>query len=145
MEIMIQPSDLTNLVKRLNFEVQEQIIASISETVGPPYVLIWNQPGQEDRFEIVCATKKIEVLSVVVPVLRIDENRRSIPLSGAQVEARAAWRLDPNGPWLRNEVFGEAGSLVMSLPSFEPEHIKTAAATLAETIGKYLDVQLETC
>lgn len=145
MEIMIHPSDLTNLVKRLNFEVQEQIIASISETVGPPYVLTWNKPGQEDRFEIACATKKIEVLSVVVPVLRIDENRRSIPLSGAQVEARAAWRLDPNAPWLRNEVFGESGSLVMSLPSFEPEHIKAAAETLAETIGKYLDAQVETC
>jgi hypothetical protein len=145
MKILLHPSELSSLVTRLNFEIQEQIIESITATVGPACVAGWKKVGEEDRLEIRSETKMVEILSVVVPVSVIDSTNYSIPLSGARLEVAGAWRLDSEQPWLRNHCFGDAGTLVLALPSFEPEHIKAAATTLAATIGKYLDAQLETC
>jgi hypothetical protein len=145
MQIAINPSELSSLVTRLNFEIQEQIIDSISATAGPAYVFGWSSPGEEARMEIRCDTKMVEVRSVVVPVNIVDRTSHSISLSGARLEVVGAWRIDGEQHWLRNHCFGDAGTLVLSLPSFDPDHIKLAATTLAETIGKYLDTQLETC
>lgn len=87
----------------------------------------------------------VEVRSIVVPFNVVDAATLSISLSGARLEIVGAWRIDSDHCWLRNHCFGEAGTLVLVLPSFEPEHIKAAAVTLAVSIGNYLDTQLETC
>jgi hypothetical protein len=145
MKIPIHHSELSSLVARLNFEIQEQIIESMTKTTGPAYVFSWNKFGEEDCLEICCDTKMVEVRSIVVPVDIIDSMTLAIPLSGSRLEAVGAWRVDRDQPWLRNHCFGDAGTLVLSLRCFEPEHINTAASMLAETISKYLDVLLETC
>jgi hypothetical protein len=56
-----------------------------------------------------------------------------------------AWRIDSDHLWLRNHCFGEAGTLVLTLPSFDPEYVKAAAFILAAHIGNYLDTEIETC
>jgi len=145
MNTTLQPSELSSLITRLNHEIQEQIIESLGAATGPIYVIGWNQPGEEDRLEIHCDTKMVEVRSIVVPVNVIDATTLSISLGGARLEVVGAWRIDSDHLWLRNHCFGEAGTLVLALPSFEPEHIKAAAGTLAAQIGEYLDTQLETC
>lgn len=145
MNIPLHPSELTSLVTRINFEIQEQIVDAIAATSGPPNVASWKTVNGEERLEICCETKMIEVRSVVIPVTVIDSNIHAIPLSGARLEIMGAWRIDADHLWLRNHCFGDAGTLVLALASFEPEHIKAAAITLAHTISKYLDVQLETC
>lgn len=117
----------------------------MTKTTGPAYVFGWNKSGEEDCLEIHCDTKMVEVRSIVVPVNIIDSMSLAIPLSGYRLETVGAWRIDREQPWLRNHCFGDAGTLVLSLPSFEPEHINIAAAMLAQTISKYLDAQLETC
>lgn len=145
MKIPLHPSQLSSLVTRLNFEIQENLIDSITATVGSAVVICRSKVGEEEHLEIRSNTKMVELLSVVVPVQIIDSMSHSVPLSGARLEVVGAWRVDSDQPWLRNHCFGDAGTLVLALPSFEPEHIKAAAITLAETIGKYLDAQLETC
>lgn len=145
MKTTLHPSDLLSLVTQLNFEIQEHIIDSMAATAGPAYTVCWNKVGDEDRLEIRSDTKMVEILSIVVPVQIIDSTSHSIPLSGAKLEVAGAWRVGNDSPWLRNHCFGDNGTLVLALPSFEPEHIKAAATTLAETIGNYLDTQLETC
>jgi hypothetical protein len=145
MKIPLHTSELLNLVTRLNFEIQEQIIDSINATAGPAYVIAWNQFGDESRMEVRSDTKMVELLSIVVPTNIIDMASQWIPLSGARLEVVGAWRVDSEQPWMRNYCFGDAGTLVLTLPSFDPEHIKAAAITLAETISKYLDAQLELC
>jgi len=145
MNTMLNPSELSSLISRLNFEIQEQIINSVAATVGPDCVIGWNKTGDEDSLEICCDTKMVEVRSIVVPVNLVDGATLSIPLSGARLEVVGAWRIDSDHFWLRNHCFGESGTLVLALASFEPEHIKAAATTLAQKIGEYLAAQLESC
>jgi hypothetical protein len=145
MKIPLHRSELSSLVTRLNFEIQEQIISSIAASAGLAYVAAWNKVGEEDRLEIRSDTKMVEIRSIVLPLNFIDAANCSIPLSGARLEVVGAWRIDSDHFWLRNHCFGDAGTLVLTLPSFEPEHIKSAATMLAETISKYLDAHLETC
>ena len=145
MNATLHPSELLSIVSRLNVEIQDQIIASISATPGQAFVAGWKKVGDEGRLEIRSDTKMVEILSVVVPADAIDSTNLSIPLSGARLEVVGAWRIDGDGPWLRNLCFGDAGTHVLALPSFEPEHIKAAATMLAETISMYLEAQLETC
>jgi len=145
MKIPLHPSELSSLVTRLNSEIQEQIIASITETAGMACVAGWNDVGEEARLEIRSDTKMVEIRSIVVPVNIIDSAIHSIQLSGARLEVVGAWRIDSDHFWLRNHCFGDAGTLVFKFPSFEPEHVKTAATMIAETISKYLDAHVETC
>lgn len=145
MKVQLHPSQLLSLVTQLNLEIQDQIIAILNESIGPAYVASWSMENGEDRMEICCDTKMVEVRSIVIPVDVIDSMSHAIPLSGARVEVVGAWRIDSDHLWLRNHSFGEAGTLVLALPSFEPDHIKAAASTLAEQIVAYLDNQLETC
>lgn len=145
MNTTLHPSELSSLISRLNFEIQEQIINCVAATVGPDCVIAWNKTGDEDSLEIRCDTKMAEIHSVVVPVNVIDSSTLSIPLSGARLEVVGAWRIDSDHLWLRNHCFGDSGTLVLALASFEPEHIKVAATTLAQTISQYLATQLETC
>lgn len=145
MNVQLHPSQLSSLVTRLNFEIQEQLIDSINAIAGPAVVIGWRKIGDEDRLEIRSETKMVELLSIVVPVKIIDSMSHSVPLSGARLEVVGAWRVDSEAPWLRNHCFGDSGTLVLTLPSFDPEHIKCTATTLAATISKYLDTQLETC
>ena len=145
MHTTLRASELSSLVRRLNFELQEQIIAIVGTSTGPAYVAGWNKVGASECLEIRSDTKMVEVRSVVIPVQHINSTHYSIPLSGARLEVVGAWRVDSDQPWLRNHCFGHEGTLVFSLASFEPEHINAAATTLADTISKYLDTQLETC
>lgn len=145
MNTTIRASELSSLVRRLNFEIQEQIIDTIGATAGPAHVVGWSKVVDGECLEICSDTKMVEVRSIVVPFHIVETGHCSIPLSGARLEVVGAWRVDSGAPWLRNHCFGNAGTLDFSLPSFEPEHIKAAATTLAETIGKYLDTELETC
>jgi len=145
MNTTLHPSELSSLITRVNGEIHEQIIESLGASVGPVYVIGWNRAGEENRLDICCDTKMVEVRSVVVPCDVIDATNFSIPLSGAHLEVVGAWRIDGDHVWLRNHCFGDAGTLVLTLPSFEPEHIKAAAVTLAAQISNYLDAQLETC
>lgn len=144
MEVVIQPVQLSSLVAQLNFEIQEQIIQTLV-IADPDCVIAWNDAGEEARLDIRSDTKMVEVRSIVVPVNVIDGTLHSISLSGARFELVGAWRGDHEQPWLRNHCFGEAGTLVFSLASFEPDHIKLTATTVADTISKYLEAQLETC
>lgn len=145
MNTTLQPFELSSLIARLNFEIQEQIINCMAATVGPDCVIGWNKAGDEDTLEICCDTKMIEVRSIVVPVNVVDSSAISIPLSGARLEVVGAWRIDSDHLWLRNHCFGDSGTLVLALASFEPEHIKAAATTLAQKISEYLAAQLEPC
>lgn len=145
MNTTLHPSELSRLITRVNDEIHEQIIESLGNSIGPVYMIGWNRTGDEDHLEICCDTKMVEVRSIVVPVNVIDAATLSIPLSGARLEVVGAWRIDSDHLWLRNHCFGEAGTLTLTLPSFEPDHIKSAATLLAETISMYLDAQLETC
>jgi hypothetical protein len=141
----LHPSELAMLVTRLNDEIQEQIIDSLRDLVGHFYVIGWNRTGAEDHLEIRCDTKMVEVRSIVIPVNVIDAHTLSIHLSGARLQVVGGWRIDSDHLWLRNHCFGEAGTLMLTLPSFEPEQIKAAAVTMAASISKYLDTQLEYC
>lgn len=145
MNTTLRASELSSLVRRLNFELQEQIVEIVGASTGPAYVAGWHKDGGEECLEIRSDTKMVEIRAVVIPVQYIDSMHYSIPLSGARVEVVGAWRVDSDQPWLRNHCFGHEGTLIFSMASFEPEHIKATAGTLAETIGKYLDTQLETC
>lgn len=145
MKTTLHAFELSSLVRRLNFEIQEHIIDSVGASAGPAHVVGWNKIGESECLEICSETKMIEVRSIVVPAHIIDSAHYSIPLSGARLEVVGAWRVDSDRPWMRNHCFGHEGTLDFSLPSFEPEHIKAAATTLAEKIGAYLDTQLETC
>jgi hypothetical protein len=145
MNTTLQPFELSRLIARLNFEIQEQIINCVAATVGPDCVISWNKTGNEDSLEIRCDTKMIEVRSIVVPVDVVDSSTLSVALSGARLEVVGAWRIDSDHLWLRNHCFGDSGTLVLALASFEPEHIKAAATTLAQTISGYLAAQLEPC
>lgn len=141
----LHPSELAMLVTRLNDEVHEQIIDSLRDLVGHFYVIGWNRTGEEDHLEIRRDTKMVEVRSIVIPVNVINAHTLSIHLSGARLQVVGGWRIDSDHLWLRNHCFGEAGTLVLTLPSFEPEQIKAAAVTMAASISKYLDTQLEYC
>jgi len=141
----LHTSELSSLVTRLNGELHEQIIESLGTSVGPIYVIGWNKAGDDDHLEISCDTKMVEVRSIVVPVNIVDATTLSIHLSGARLEVVGGWRIDSDHLWLRNHCFGEAGTLVLALPSFEPEQIKAAAVTMAASISRYLDTQLEYC
>lgn len=145
MNTTLYPSELSMLITRVNGEIHEQIIDSLGASVGPNYVIGWNKAGDEDHLQIRCDTKMVEVRSIVVPFDVIDATTLSIPLSGARLEVAGAWRVDSDHLWLRNDCFGDAGTLVLTLPGFDPEHINAAAVTLAALIGNYLDTQLETC
>jgi hypothetical protein len=145
MNTTLYPSELSNLITRINNEIHEQIIERLSTSAGPNYLIGWNRAGEDDRLEIRCETKMVEVRSIVVPFNVIDATTLSIPLSGARLEVVGAWRIDSDHLWLRNHCFGEAGTLVLTLPGFDPEHSNAAAVVLAAQIGRYLDTQLETC
>jgi hypothetical protein len=145
MKVALHPSELLSLVTRLNFEIQEHIIDSINATAGPAYVIGWSYVGEERRLEVRSATKMVEIPSVVVPTKIADMTSHWIALSGARLEVVGAWRVDSEQRWMRNHCFGDAGTLVLALPSFDAEDIKAAAITLAETISEYLDAHLELC
>lgn len=145
MNTTLHPSELLSLVTRLNFEIQEQIIECLTGTAGLDCVVGWDKVGEEDRMEIRTDTRMVAVLSVVIPANVIDSTCHSIPLSGARIELVAGWRMFSGRRYIRDSLFGDAGTLVLALPSFEPEHIEAAATTLAGTISEYLGVQLETC
>jgi hypothetical protein len=145
MKTTLHPSQLAMLVTRLNDEIHEQIIDSLRDLVGHFYVIGWNRTGAEDHLEIRCDTKMVEVRSIVIHVNVIDAHTLSIHLSGARLQVVGGWRIDSDHLWLRNHCFGEAGTLVLTLPSFELEQIKAAAVTMAASISKYLDTQLEYC
>lgn len=145
MNTTLYPAELSNLITRVNDEIHEQIIDSLGASVGPNYVIGWNRAGDEDHLEIRCDTKMVEVRSIVVPFDVIDATTLSISLSGARLEVVGAMRVDSNHPWLRNDCFGDAGTLVLTLPGFDPEHSNAAAVVLAAHISKYLDIHLETC
>jgi hypothetical protein len=145
MNTTLYPAELSNLITRVNDEIHEQIIDSLGASVGPNYVIGWNRAGDEDHLEIRCDTKMVEVRSIVVPFDVIDATTLSISLSGARLEVVGTMRVDSNHPWLRDHCFGEAGTLVLTLPGFDPEHSNAAAVVLAAQISKYLDIHLETC
>ena len=93
-----------------------------------------------------CVFRQVNLTGVHWRDVRLTDVRfEGCDLSGARLEVVGGWRIDSDHLWLRNHCFGEAGSLVLALPSFEPEQIKAAAVTMAASIGRYLDTQLEYC
>lgn len=145
MNTKLHPSELSKLITRLNGEIHDHIIEGLSTLIGPGYLIRWDRTNEEDHLEISCDTKKVEVRSIVVPIDVIDAKTISISLSGARLEVIGAWRIDSDHLWLRNHCFGDAGTLVLTLPSFDPEYVKSAAFILAAHIGNYLDTEIETC
>lgn len=145
MNTTLHPSELLSLVTRLNLEIQEQIIQCMTAITDLDCVIGWETVGEEDRMEIRTPSRMVAVLSVVIPANVIDSTCHSIPLSGARIELVAGWSMFSGRRYIRDRLFGDAGTLVLALPSFEPEHVKAAATTLAGTISEYLGVQLETC
>lgn len=141
----LHPSEFSRLVTRLNGEIHDQIIECLATSDGPSYVIGWNRAGDDGHLEIRCDTKMVEVRSIAVPIEVVDATTLSIHLSSARLEVVGGWRIDSDHVWLRNHCFGEAGTLVLALPSFEPDQIKAAAVTMAASIGSYLDTQLEYC
>jgi len=145
MKTTIRAAELSSLVKRLNHEIQDQIINTFGASPGLDHVISWSMVGDDERLEILGITKMVEIRSVVIPANLVDNVHYSISLSGARLEVVGGWRLVDTEPWRLNLAFGDAGSLIQVLPSYEPDCIKSAAVALAEAISKYLDAELETC
>lgn len=144
MEVLMQPLQLASLVAQLNFELQEHIIHCLA-AANADCIIGWGQRDEDPRLEVRSETKMIEIRSVVLPVAIKPGRERSLALTGARFELIGARRLHPDDHWIRTHEFGDAGTLVFTLASLDPEHVKQAAATVADTIVNYLDTQLETC
>ena len=145
MKTTVHPSELSSLVERLNLEIHEHFINTLSATAGPAYAVSWTKVCEEVRLEIRTDTKLVKILPIVIPVQIVDGFSISLPLSGARLEVVGAWRIDTDSPWLCNQCFGDAGRLMLVFPSYEPEHIKSGSIALAAAIGKYLDAQITVC
>jgi hypothetical protein len=145
MKTTIHASELSSLVKRLNFEIQNEIINAFGASPGLDHVISWSMVGDDECLEIRGAAKMVEIRSIVVPADFVDCSHYSISLSGARVEVAGKWSMFSGRHWLCDTSFGETGTLVLTLPSLEPEDVQKVATALAEEIGKYLDAEIEIC
>lgn len=145
MKVQISLSELTSLVRRIDFEVA----ALIQSKLRTNQLLDFEtNPVANALTNMVIAspTKKIDIRSVVIPFdLELKDACGMVSLAGAKLEVTASWRLDDKTVWIRNASFGERGSLIFSVPSLDQDHIEAVATTVSEHISKYLDVQLEVC
>lgn len=144
MEVVMQPTQLSSLVAQLNTEIQDQVIHCLSGA-SADFVIGWHSRGEEPRLDVRTDSHLFEIRTVVLPVTRFGSVNRLLALSGARVEVSGSRRQSAEEPWGRNPGFGENGSLVFTLASLEPEHVKMTATTIADTVGKLLDKQLEAC
>lgn len=52
MKTTVHPSELSSLVERLNLEIHEHVINTLSATAGPAYAVSWTKVCEEVRLEI---------------------------------------------------------------------------------------------
>lgn len=143
MKVQISLSELTSLVRRINFEAAALIQSKLRTN---PLLEFETTPSATALTSLVITspTKKIEVRSVVIPFdLQLKDATGMVSLDGAKLEVIAFWRLDEKTLWIRNASFGERGSLIFSVPSLDQDYIEAVATTASQHIGKYLDVQIE--